>query len=408
MIITYRYKLYRSKKNKHLLQTIDLAGRAYNHCIALHKRYYKLTGKHLNQYALMKHLTRLKKRPKFAWMSLIPSQALQDVVQRIEKGYQLFYRNRKAGIKSAPPSFRKLAKFKSYTLKQAGWKLLDSEQSGIRCQTSRAHAPDCEQPGCSKVKIAGRIYKFCHDRPLAGHIKTVTVKRDTPNDLYVCFSLEVEDSSPAPTTGKMAGFDFGLKTFLTVSDGTEIQSPEFFKQGLNEIRRANRSLSRKARGSHHRRQAKWMLAKLHKRIADQRRDWFFKLANELISQYDCLFFENLNLNGMKRLWGRKMSDLAFGEFLSILKWTAQKKGKIIHLVDRFYPSSKTCQYCGLVNSNLSLNDRRWRCPSCQKVVDRDGNAAVNILREGASSLAGAGVRPGLSGQLALIAEPHRL
>ena len=386
MIVTYKYKLYRSKKNKHLHQTIDLAGRAYNHCIALHKRYYRLTGKHLNPYALMKHLARLKKRPNFAWLSLIPSQALQDVVQRIEKGYQLFFRNRKAGVKSAPPSFKKIAKFRSYTLKQAGWKILDS----------------------CRISIGGHTYKFSHDRPLVGKIKTVTVKRDTLNELYLFFSLEVEDFSPEPLSGRMAGFDFGLKTFLTVSDGTEIHSPEFFKQGLNEIRRANRSLSRKDKGSHNRKQAKRELAKAHKRIADKRRDYFFKLTNELINHYDCLFFENLNLNGMKRLWGCKVSDLAFGEFLSILKWTAQKKGKIVHLVDRFYPSSKTCRYCGCVNHNLSLSDRQWRCPNCQKVVDRDGNAAVNILREGASSLAGAGVRPGISGPPVLIAEPHAL
>jgi putative transposase len=98
-----------------------LAGRAYHHAIALHKRYYRLTGKHLHQYALMKHDTRLKKRPKFAWLKAIPSQALPAVIERIEKGYQLFFRHLKAGVKTAPPGFRQVAKFKSYTLKQAGW-----------------------------------------------------------------------------------------------------------------------------------------------------------------------------------------------------------------------------------------------------------------------------------------------
>lgn len=404
MNLTYKYKLYRSKKNKHLHQTINLAGRAYNHCIALHKRYYKLTGKHLNQYALMKHLTRLKKRPNFTWLNSIPSQALQDVVQRIEKGYRLFFshirgrhilgRNRKAGVKAAPPTFKKIAKFKSYTLKQAGWKLLDD----------------------GKVRIGKHVYKLCRDRPLLGKINTVTVKRDPLNDLYLCFSLEVEDFRPMPVSGRMAGFDFGLKTFLTVSDGVssyQIQSPEFFKQGLNDIRLANRSLSRKVKGSHNRKQAKRELAKAHKRIADKRLDYFFKLADELTDHYDCLFFENLNLSGMKRLWGRKVSDLAFGEFLSVLKWVAQKRGKVVAFVDRFYPSSKTCQYCAHIHANLSLSDRHWRCPSCQKVMDRDSNAAMNILREGASSLAGAGVRPEayprpLSRPPALIAEPHAL
>jgi len=389
MRITYKYKLYRTKKNKHLHRTINLAGKAYNHCIALHKRYYKLTGKHLNQYALMKHLAKLKKRPRYDWLNLIPSQALQDVVQRIEKGYQLFFNNRKRGAKAAPPSFRKIAKFKSYTLKQAGWKLLDN----------------------GRIQIGKRTYKLCKDRPLVGDVKTVTVKRDSLNELYLCFSLEVETPRPEPTTGKMAGFDFGLKTFLTVSDGFStypIESPEFFKQSLNEIKRANRSLSRKVKGSRNRRKAKRILEKVHKRIADKRLDWFFKLANELTDRYDYLFFEDLNLKGMQRLWGRKVSDLAFSTFLNILKYVAEKKGKVVSLIGRYFPSSKICSHCGCVNSNLSLNDRRWRCPDCYEIVDRDENASVNILREGASSLAGVGVRPGLSGLPALMAEPHAL
>src|SRR5688572_1631091 len=213
MNLTYKYKLYRTKKNKQLHKTINLAGKAYNHCIALHKRYYRLTGKHLNPYALMKHLARLKKRSKYSWLKLLPSQALQDVVQRIEKGYALFFHNLKHGLKTAPPSFKPIAKFKSYTLKQAGWKLLKN----------------------GKVLIGKGVYKLCKDRPLTGAIKTVTIKRDSLNELYLCFSLEVPDPKPVAMSGKMAGFDFGLRTFLSVYDGEsyQIQSPEFFKQGLN-------------------------------------------------------------------------------------------------------------------------------------------------------------------------------
>lgn len=391
MIVTYKYKLYHSKKNKHLHRTINLAGKAYNHCIALHERYYRLTGEHLNQYALMSHLAKLKKRAKYAWLNLIPSQALQDIVQRIEKGYGLFFRNLKAGIKTAPPTFKKISKYKSFTLKQAGWKLLAD----------------------SKIQIGKRTYKLCKDRALIGEIKTVTVKRDNLGDLYLCFSLDVEDPKPQPTSGTLcvAGFDFGLKKFLTIHDGfstSEIKSPEFFKQSLNEIKKANRSLSGKVKGSNNRHKAKRILAKAHKHIADKRLDWFFKLAQDLTDRYDYLFFETLNLKGMQRLWGRKVSDLAFGTFLNILKYVAQKKGKVVICIDRFYPSSKTCYHCNSVNSQLSLNDRLWRCPECQEVVDRDKNAAMNILREGATSLKGVGVRPGLAGQPMLILEPHAL
>jgi putative transposase len=380
MILTYKYRLYQSKQDRHLHDTITLAGRAWNHCIALHKRYYKLTGKHLNQYALMKHLTRLKRLPTYDWLAFIPSQALQDIVQRIEKGYQLFFKSVRGeiGIRVRPPSFKKSRKYKSFTLKQAGYKFLEG----------------------SRIKIGRGVYKYVKDRDMVGQPKTVSVKRDAVGNLYLGVSQEVGEPDFKPTSGKMAGFDFGLKTFLTVHDGFEtyrIESPLFFKQAQAEVRRANKQLSRRQKNSNGRQKARIALAKVHKRIADKRQDWFFKLAHELTERYDVLFFETLNLRAMQRLWGRKLSDLAFGTFLKILEHVARKKGKLVGYIDRWYPSSKTCSHCGAVHSDLNLSHRWWRCPTCNQVVDRDGNAAVNIFREGASSLGRAGVRPHLCG-----------
>jgi putative transposase len=384
---TDKIKRYQSKKNKHLHDPINLSGRAYNHAIALHRRSYKLTGKPLNQYALMKHFSKLKALAKYAWLKLIPSQALQDLIQRIEKGYQLFFLNLKAGVKTAPPGFRKVAKFKSYPLKQAGWRFVKEHQ----------------------IKIGDHIYKLVKDRLPQGSIKPVTLKRDSLGDLSACFSVETELPQSETMSGQMAGFDFGLRQFLTVYDGQSvhpIDAPLFFKQSLKLIKKLSKALSKKKNGSNNRRMAKRALAREHKRIADKRRDWFFKLAHELTDKYDCLFFEDLSLKGMKALWGRKVSDLAFGEFLSILKYVASLKGCVVHFIGRFFPSSKLCSHCGFVNRKLELSDRRWRCPNCQEIVDRDGNAAVNIYREGASSLGVADIRPDLFGPSVLIPEPH--
>jgi putative transposase len=244
--------------------------------------------------------------------------------------------------------------------------------------------------------------------PADAQIKTVTIKRDVLGNLYACFSLVVPDPKPAPTSGKVAGFDFGLKMFLTRHDGQQIPSPEFFKVGLTEIAKLKRSVSRKVKGSNHWHQAKRALAKAHMAIANKRRDWFFKLAHRLTDEYDVLCFEDLNLRGMVRLWGRQVSDLAFATFVTILQFVAQKKGKQVVFVHRFYPSSKRCSHCGHIKEKLELGERRWRCPSCQAVVDRDENAACNIQREGANSLARAGVRQGFALQPALTAEPHAL
>ena len=129
------------------------------------------------------------------------------------------------------------------------------------------------------------------------------------------------------------------------------------------------------------------------RSLSKRKDWFWKLAHKLTNEYDVLIFEDLNLDGMKRLWGRKVSDLSFATFLEILKTVAANKGKVVHFVDRYYPSSKTCSHCGYVHKELSLKDRFWDCPSCQtKGIQRDLNASLNLLRVGASTLGLSDVR----------------
>ena len=193
-------------------------------------------------------------------------------------------------------------------------------------------------------------------------------------------------------TGKIAGFDFGLKTFLTCSEGFSIQSPQFFKQALNDVKKASRNLSKKRKGSNNWEKARLHLARQQEKVANRRRDWFWKLAHQLTEQFDVLCFETLNLKGMQRLWGRKIGDLAFGEFIEILEWVANKKGKLIVLIDQWYPSSKTCSCCGHVLKELDLDVREWRCPSCLSINGRDHNAALNIKRVGASTLELDGVR----------------
>ena len=187
-------------------------------------------------------------------------------------------------------------------------------------------------------------------------------------------------------TGRIAGFDFGLRTFLTCSDGSAIESPQFFKQSLNAIKKASRQHSKKLKGSSNRERARKNLVRKHEDVSNRRRDALWKLAHELTSKFDVLCFETLNLKGMQRLWGRKISDLALGEFLQILEWIAKKKGKQVVFIDQWYPSTKTCSSCGHVLEKLDLSVREWRCPSCQSINGRDENAAKNICAVGASTV----------------------
>lgn len=371
---TYKFKLYQSKKNKHLHQQIDISGIIWNHSIALHRRYYKLTGKSLNLYDLQKHLAKLKKLPKYAYWGKVGSQAIQDITQRIDKAYKLFFGNLKHKVRTAPPGFKKVKRYTSFTLKQAGWKLLDG----------------------NKIKLQGIVYKFSKSREIPTDIKTVTVKRDTLGKLYLYFVVQEEVSQNNQLmTGNSAGFDFGLKIFLKPSVGKEIESPLYFRQAMAELKTAQQNMARKVKFSNGWQKVRMIVTRIHQTVVNKRRDWFFKLAHELTDKYDQLFFEDLNMKGMQALWGRKVGDLARSEFMGILGYVASTKGKIVHLIDRFYPSSKTCSACGHVYKQLNIKEREWVCPDCGVIHDRDLNAALNIHREGASSLGLGDVRPAL-------------
>lgn len=380
---TFSYKLYNNKRNKYLHSKIDAAASIWNHCINLHRRYYRIYKKHLHKFELQKHLAKIKHlHPNW---NQVGSQAIQDITDRIDKGYQRFFKwcKTKSGPKARPPKFKKAKNYKSITLKQSGYALIADNQ----------------------IRIGKRIFKFFNSRIVKGKIKTLTIKRDSLGDIYLYFSCDLSalpkdhfddvenvenDSEIKAATGKSAGFDFGMKTFLTCSDGNEFISPEFFKQSLKNVQKANKKFSKKKKGSNNRNRARLVLACQHKKIMNQRNNFHWQLANKLANDYEYLFFETLNLEGMKKLWGRKVSDLGFGNFLQILKYKCSQNNSHLCFIDKWYPSSKLCNLCGCINENLNLKDREWECMDCKAIHNRDANASQNILREGLRALAGVG------------------
>ena len=365
---TYCFKLYKSKRNKKLHQQINVAGLIYNHCISLHKRYYRLYRKSLNIYVLQKHLTKLKKSPRFSYLNEIGSQAVQDITQRIDRAYRLFFKNLKRKVRTAPPSFKKVRKYKSFTLKQAGWML------------DEAHHAIC---------INGQWYRYFQSRTIKGTVKTVTIKRDALGDLYLYFVFKVQENEVLARTGKSVGYDFGLKKFLTASDGNDKEAPLFFKQNAKAIRKAGKELARKQKGSNHRKRTRLALARLYKKVANQRKDFHFKLAHEICEKYALVCIEDLSLKGMQKRWGQKISDYGFAAFVKILTYQAKKMGTCVQKVDRWFPSSQICHVCGSQNPETKdLRVREWVCPHCGAIHDRDRNAAKNILKVGASTFFG--------------------
>ena len=368
---TYKFKLYSNHGNRELHKTIDGHADVWNHCIALQRRYYAIYGKYISKFRLINHISKLKRLPKFAHWNQLPSQAIQDVASRIDKGYKAMFEARSNGKKWGRPRFKPRCKYKSFTLLQAGWKLLSS----------------------NKIRIGKRIYHYFKSHDVLGNPKRCTIKRDAVGDVYITILTDyVEPDVHRVMTGKIAGFDFGLKKYLTGHSGHDINSPEFFKRSLNAIKRANRAHSRKQKDSKNRERARLDLARKHRKITNEREDFHWKLAHELTDAYDEIRLEDLNIRGMKTLWGRQVSDLGFADFVAKLKYIAAKKGVKINFVDKWYPSSKTCSACGAVNESLNLRDRTWRCNGCSIVHDRDRNAAINIFRVGASTLEGEDVR----------------
>ena len=373
---TYKFKIYSNHGNGELHKTIDGHADVWNHCVALQRRYYAIYGKYISKFRLINHISKLKRLPKFSHWNQLPSQSIQEVATRLDKGYRAMFEARARGKKWGRPRFKPRRKYKSFTLLQAGWELL---------------------PG-NRIRIGKRIYHYFKSRDVFGTPKRCTIKRDAVGDVYICILTDyVEPDLNRVMTGKIAGFDFGLKRYLTGHNGHDIDSPLFFKRSVNTIKRANRNHSRKRKGSNNRERARLDLARKHRKIELQREDFHWKLAHQLTDAYDEIRLEDLNLQGMKALWGRKVSDLGFADFVKKLVYIAKRKGVKIKCIDKWYPSSKTCSVCGAVNEALNLRDRDWQCDACGTVHDRDRNAALNIFRVGASTHAGEDVSPDSSG-----------
>jgi putative transposase len=388
LIKSYKYKLYNSSsRNKHLINNIECYSEVYNHCIALYKRYYKIYNKSINKYHLQKHLTKIKHRFKTKWNNL-GSQAIQDITDRIDRSYKLFFRNQKQHIISSPPGFRSRKKYKSFTLKQAGYKI---------------------NQNLNEVLIGKTKYKYFNSREFNGKINTLTIKRNNKDELFIIFSVS-EEMKPKIEfkTGKMAGFDFGLTAFFTDSEGNKIVSPLYLNNSFKKLQEKSSNLSKKKKGSNNRKKAKKELATLHEKVYNQRNDWQWKLAIKIVKECDAICLEDLSFKEMqqdknldadykKKSRCKKILDLSPASFYEKLKYKAVEYDKKVIVVSRWFPSTKLCSDCNYKNNDLTELDREWTCPVCGTHHDRDHNSAKNLLIEGTSSI---GVTPRITNALA--------
>ena len=378
---TYKRKLYRNIQKFKFLDKLlsDVACEIYNFALTYKKDLYKNEKKNISTNELQKILTKEKiNHPK--WNDL-GSTAIQQIVERISLGYMLYFNNikdRKEGLTKRVvklPKLKRSDRYKSITLKKGNFRVFDEY-----------------------IKVSDRCFKFYKHKkqPILGNIKTITVKRNRLGEYFVFIVTDyVEPTKVIKRSGKQIGFDFGLITFLIASSSQndDIISPLFFKAERGNIQRLHRELSSKKPDSNNRRKIILRLNRTYESIANKRENYHWQLAIMLVKQYDVIFLENLDIDGIRRIHGRKINDLGFADFVSKLIYIADKYGKQIVKIDRWYPSSKVCNICEYYNKSLGKYDREWTCPNCQTLHNRDRNAASNIYRVGTSTLAGNYVRP---------------
>ena len=365
-----KHKLFHDKTLKRLHNDLNICGVVRNHFIALSMRYYRRYGNRLSYSKMSKHLTKLKKLEKYQHWNIPYSWSLQNVLKRLS---QCFREMRTLG--RGHPQFKKCQKHKGMTFDGTQTpieKVLDAEKH------QRNHPT-------YKIRLNGYWYRFALHREIKGAITQVQVTRDALGDGYITITEDYSEVIPEPKTGKAEGFDMGIKDFLTTSGGKRYTSPMFYKRNAKQLAKAQKAYSRKVKGSNNRERARKQVARIHKKTENQRTDHHWKLAIDLCRQCDILFFEDLNLEGMKRLWGKQVSDLAFGDFMQKVKWQSKKRIRSVLKIDKWTPSTKSCCVCNHKNETLTLSDRQWTCRSCQTHLDRDQNAAINVLKEGVAS-----------------------
>jgi putative transposase len=353
----YKLKVSAAVADK-LTATLEVCRELYNAALQERREAYRQAQQSLNYYDQANQLPAIKQaRPDVAD---VHSQVLQDTLRRVQKAFDNFFRRVKAGEQPGYPRFQGRDRYDSFTFPQGGWKL------------------DGKKLTLSKLGSCLLILS----RPIAGSIKTVTLKREA-DGWYVRFSVECEARTDIAHTGHSVGVDVGLENFATLSTGETIANPQHLRHAEQRLKTAQRNVSRKQRGSKNRRKAVKLLAKQHLKVKRQRLDFGHKTALSLLRQFDCIAVEDLNIKGMVKNHhlAKSISDASWGTFLQILDCKAAEAGKRVVKVPAAY-TSQDCSVCG-ARVRKTLATRRHACVSCGLVLHRDHNAALNIKKAGA-------------------------
>lgn len=361
MIKSFLYKLYPNKEQSAKLSNLlDIGCNIYNSALAERKYAYRSQRKSLNYFDQANELKELRRElPEIAQLNY---GATQNILRRLEKTYQFFYRRIKNGEKAGFPRFKSHARFSSVTFPTYG--------DGVRIKDGRLY-----------IQNAGIIKMRMH-RVLEGDVKTVSIKRDCDR-WYAVFSNLVE-IEPLPISNVQVGIDMGIESFVVTSDNEFIKNPHYLKISQQKLRIAQRKVSRRKRDGKNRHKAVKLLARQHLKIRNQRKDFAHKITRNIVNHYGYISVEDLKIKNMVKNHhlAQSINDMGWGQFLDILAYKAEWAGRQFAKVNP-NGTSQTCSNCGMqVPKDLSV--RIHNCLYCGIVLHRDYNSALNVLALGRS------------------------
>lgn len=362
----YKYRIYPNKKQQELIRkTFGCTRYVYNYY--LDKR--KTDKTNYTYVKCAKDLTQLKKE--FEWLKEVDSVGLQTSLKDLDVAYKNFFSGR-----SGYP------KFKSRKNRHQSYR------------TSFSHNNIAFMDKHIKLPKLGLV-KVRDKQVPQGRILNATISQEPDGRFYCSLCCTDVSFKQLPKTNQFVGIDLGLVDFAIFSDGIKIENPRFFERSEKKLAKLQRELSRKTIGSNRWNKARIKVAKLQKHISNQRKDFLQKLTTLIVRKYDIICIEDLDVKAMKEteltVRNKRVSDVSWSEFRRQLTYKSTWYGRTLSVVDRYYPSSRICHHCGRIDGKKAETIRFWVCPKCNSKLDRDVNAAINILNEGLRTIGTMGI-----------------
>lgn len=359
----YNYRLYPTKNQKSILaQHFGACRFTYNYFLRQRIDFYVLNKGNekqgLTYQDTSKMLTELKKQPEYIWLKDSNSQSLQQSLRWLDIAYHNF--------------FNKRAEFPKFKSKHGKQSFHVPQRFAVDVEKGQLHIPNFSP------------IKTIFHREIEGRMKSITISKTPTGNYYTSILCEIEKDVKPKQTGGNIGIDLGLKSFIVTSNGEAVSMSQFLRKSEDKLKHLQKLLSRKVKGSNRRNNARIKVARIHEKITNQRNDFLHKLSHRLVGENQAIFAEDLHVKGImaNHCLAKSVSDSGWSEFVRQLKYKSEWNGVCFGQIDRFFPSSKRCYTCGWINQSLTLADREWTCQGCGQVVDRDFNAAQNILQFG--------------------------